>query len=218
MASKYQLVIFDLDGTLLDTLADLADSVNYALAVYGYPQRTYDEVRTFVGNGIRKLIERSVPEKTDVKAVDEVHQTFLAYYKEHCADKTRPYEGIRKLLQKLREQGIKTAVVSNKADEAVKELCTKYFSGLLDAAVGERAGIARKPAPDTVNEVLKKLSVERSQAVYIGDSDVDVQTAGNAEMDCIAVAWGFRDRECLQSAGAGVIVSSSEELSDRITG
>ena len=212
MSEKIQLAIFDLDGTLLDTLADLADSVNFALSVFGYPSRTYEEIRGFVGDGIRKLIERSVPEGTEQGAVDEVHRVFLKQYKEHCADKTKPYDGVSEVLECLRRQGIKTAVVSNKADAAVKELCNKYFPKLFDASVGEREGVARKPAPDSVNEILNLLSVNRLQAVYIGDSDVDIRTAENAGMACISVDWGFRDRECLKASKAMVIISNPREL------
>ena len=209
---KYQLAIFDLDGTLLDTLEDLADSVNYIMNEFGYPERTLKEVRSFVGNGIRKLLERSAPTGTPAEEIDRMFEQFMEYYGAHCADKTKPYDGIMELLDALKEQGIKLAVVSNKADYAVKALCEQYFSGIFDEAVGERVGIARKPAPDTVNEVLKSLQIEKSQAVYIGDSEVDVQTAQNAEMDCIAVDWGFRDREVLIEAGAERIVSTPAEV------
>lgn len=209
---KYQLAIFDLDGTLLDTLEDLADSTNYIMKRFGYPERTLKEVRRFVGNGIRKLLERSAPKGTPADEIDRMFELFKEYYGAHCADKTKPYDGIMELLSALQKQGIKLAVVSNKADYAVKALCEQYFSGFFDEAVGEREGIARKPAPDTVNEVLKNLQMEKSQAVYIGDSEVDVQTAKNAVMDCIAVDWGFRDKEVLEEAGAEIIVSTPAEL------
>jgi len=209
---KYQLAIFDLDGTLLNTLDDLADSVNYIMGLFGHPTRTLNEVRSFVGNGIRKLIERSAPKDTPEEEIDRMFEAFKEYYGVHCADKTKPYEGIMELLTDLQKQGVKLAVVSNKADYAVKALCEQYFPGYFDEAVGERAGIARKPAPDTVNEVLKNLQIDKSQAVYIGDSEVDVQTAQNAEMDCIAVNWGFRDKEVLEEAGAETIVSTPAEL------
>lgn len=218
MAKKYELAIFDLDGTLLDTLDDLADSVNFALSACGYPLRTREEVRSFVGNGIRKLIERSVPQETPVEQIDKVHETFTARYKVHCADKTKPYEGVMELLQTLLADGIKTAVVSNKADYAVKDLCAQYFPELLSEAIGERTGIARKPAPDTVNEVLRVLGVKKEQAVYIGDSEVDVETARNVGMDCIAVDWGFRDAGVLQAAGAKVVVSEAEQVGAMIIG
>ena len=209
---KYQLAIFDLDGTLLNTLDDLADSVNYIMGQFDHPVRTLPEVRSFVGNGIRKLIERSAPTDTTAEEIDRMFEAFKEYYGAHCADKTKPYDGIMELLAALQKQGIKLAVVSNKADYAVKALCEQYFPGYFDEAVGERVGIARKPAPDTVYEVLKNLQTDKSQAVYIGDSEVDVQTAQNAEMDCIAVDWGFRDRKVLEEAGAETIVSTPAEL------
>lgn len=209
---KYQLAIFDLDGTLLNTLEDLADSVNYVMRSFGYPERNLTEVRAFVGNGIRKLVERSAPNGTSAEEIDRMFDQFKEYYGAHCADKTKPYDGIMELLDALKKQDMKLAVVSNKADYAVKALCEQYFAGIFDVAVGERAGIARKPAPDTVHEVLKNLQLDKAQTVYIGDSEVDVQTAKNAEMDCIAVDWGFRDKEVLEETGAETIVSTPAEL------
>lgn len=209
---NYRLVIFDLDGTLLNTLEDLADSVNYVLWKHGYPERSLEEIRSFVGDGIHKLMERSLPEGTPPFLVEECFKEFTPYYKAHCADKTRPYEGIEELLSRLKESGIKTAVVSNKADYATKELCAKYFPGVFDEVVGERVGIHRKPAPDSVNEVIRLLGVTKEETVYIGDSDVDVQTAKNAEIDGIFVAWGFKGEEFLRSAGAERIVTNPEEI------
>ena len=215
---KYMIAIFDLDGTILNTLEDLADSTNYALKTYGYPERTMDEVRQFVGNGIRKLMERAVPEGTPVEEIDRVHETFTAHYKVHCADKTRPYDGIMELLQNLKKDGCKLAVASNKADYGVQELCKQYFDGVFDFAVGEREGIRKKPAPDSVNEVLKTLGCSRDRAVYIGDSDVDIQTAANAQMDHIIVEWGFRDIPFLISKGAKVLVEKPEEILEIVEG
>ena len=209
---KYQLAIFDMDGTILNTLEDLADSLNYALSCSNYPTRTLDEVRNFVGNGIRKLIERAVPAGTSPEELEQVYADFTAYYSKHCYDKTKPYSGIMETIQNLRKQGIKTAVVSNKADYGVQILCKQYFDGLFDYAVGEQTGVQRKPAPDSVNTVLDKLKINRKNAVYIGDSDVDIDTARNAEMDCISVDWGFRDPSFLQQHGAKIMVSSPEEL------
>ena len=215
---KYTIAIFDLDGTILNTLEDLADSTNYALKTCGYPERTRDEVRQFVGNGIRKLMERAVPEGTPVEEIDRVHETFTAHYKVHCADKTRPYDGIMELLQNLKKDGCKLAVVSNKADYGVQELCKQYFDGVFDFAVGEREGIRKKPAPDSVNEVLKTLGCSRDRAVYIGDSDVDIQTAANAQMDHIIVEWGFRDVPFLIAKGAKVLVEKPEEILEIVEG
>ena len=215
---KYTIAIFDLDGTILNTLEDLADSTNYALKTCGYPERTMDEVRQFVGNGIRNLMERAVPEGTPVEEIDRVHETFTAHYKVHCADKTRPYDGIVELLQNLKKDGCKLAVVSNKADYGVQELCKQYFDGVFDFAVGEREGIRKKPAPDSVNEVLKTLGCSRDRAVYIGDSDVDIQTAANAQMDHIIVEWGFRDVPFLIAKGAKVLVEKPEEILEIVEG
>ncbi len=215
---RYKLVIFDMDGTILNTLEDLTDSLNFTLETAGFPTRRIEEVRQFVGNGIQKLVERGVPQGADSDSVKRVYETFKAYYKLHCADKTRPYSGILELLCQLRNAGCKTAVVSNKADFAVQSLCTRYFDGLFDAAVGDRDGIRKKPAPDSVNEVLRQLGVARDDAVYIGDSDVDIETAQNACIDEIAVDWGFRDRTFLQSRGAKHIVSAPKALEALLIG
>lgn len=214
----YKLAVFDMDGTILDTLEDLKDSVNYALSECGYPQRTYDEVRRFVGNGIRKLIERAVPEGVSVSDIDRVHEVFTGHYKVHCADKTKAYDGIKPLLEQLRANGVKTAVVSNKADYGVQELCKEYFDGLFDYAVGEREGIRRKPAPDSVNEALRVLEIPKNEAVYIGDSDVDYETAVNAGLPCISVLWGFRDEEFLRSKGASLFVREPSEILNIVLG
>lgn len=212
----YKLAVFDMDGTILDTLEDLKDSTNFALEKCGYPVRTYDEVRRFVGNGIRKLIERAVPEGLTTEQIDRVHEVFTEHYKVHCADTTKAYDGIKPLLEKLRASGVKTAVVSNKADYGVQELCKEYFDGLFDYAVGEREGIRRKPAPDAVNEALRVLGIDKSEAVYIGDSDVDFETAKNAELPCISVLWGFRDEEFLREKGATLFVHDPAEIYDII--
>ena len=209
---KYKAVIFDLDGTLLNTLEDLADSVNHVLKEAGYPTRTIEEVCAFVGNGIRKLIERSVPENTAPENIDTVHKNFITYYGEHCMKKTKPYDGIMELLHALQKVGCKIAVVSNKADYAVQILCDKYFNNIFDAALGEQAGTPKKPAKDSVYKVLNMLQVSPSESVYVGDSDVDILTARNSNMDEIIVDWGFRDRTYLEEQGAKVIVSTPNEL------
>lgn len=213
---KYKLAVFDMDGTILNTLEDLADSTNYALKVNGLPERTIDEVRRFVGNGIRLLIERAVPTDTDKELTDKVFDTFKEYYKTNCAVKTRPYDGIKDVLLELRKAGCLTAVVSNKADFAVQDLCKDYFDNLFDFAIGEREGIKKKPAPDSVFEVLSKLNVEKDNAVYIGDSDVDFATSVNAGMDVIMVGWGFRDEEFLREKGAKRIIKQPSEILDII--
>ncbi len=213
---RYKLAVFDMDGTILNTLEDLADSTNYALKANGLPERTIDEVRRFVGNGIRLLIERAVPTDTDKELTDKVFDTFKEYYKTHCAVKTRPYDGIKDVLLELRKAGCLTAVVSNKADFAVQDLCKDYFDNLFDFAIGEREGIKKKPAPDSVFEVLSKLNVEKDDAVYIGDSDVDFATSVNAGMDVIMVGWGFRDAEFLREKGVKRIIKQPSEILDII--
>lgn len=213
---RYKLAVFDMDGTILNTLEDLADSTNYALRVNGLPERTIEEVRRFVGNGIRLLIERAVPKNTENEVIDKVFDTFKEYYKTHCAVKTKAYDGIKEVLLSLRKAGCLTAVVSNKADFAVQDLCKDYFEGLFDIAVGERAGIKKKPAPDSVFEVLSKLNTDKKDAVYIGDSDVDFATAVNAGMDVIMVGWGFRDEKFLREKGAERIIKEPSQILDII--
>lgn len=209
---KYKTIIFDMDGTILNTLDDLADSMNYSLEKNGLSQRSVDEVRLFVGNGVRKLIERACPKDSERVIIDKVEKDFLEYYSLHCADKTKPYDGIIELLIMLRNRGLKTAVISNKVDFAVKELCNRYFYGLFDVAVGQRHGMRQKPYADSVFEVIKQLKCEDSTSVFIGDSDVDYNTAKNAGIDSIMVDWGFRDRSFLKSIGAECIVSNINEL------
>lgn len=209
---KYDLIIFDLDGTVLDTLEDLADSLNVILDRHQYPQRTLPEVREFVGNGIRMLIKRAVPQALPASELDGLHQEFIEYYQQNCMIKTKPYEGIPELLREMRGRGYRTAIISNKADPAVKVLCDRYFAGLFDLALGERPGIPRKPVPDSVHEILASLQVSKDRAVYIGDSDVDIATARNAELDSIIVTWGFKDFDFLKKMGAECLVSSPEEI------
>lgn len=202
---KYKLVIFDLDGTVLDTLGDLCNSVNYALKSYNLPERSLDEVRTFVGNGIRRLIDLSVPENTALSVTDSVFDAFKAHYKEHSSDNTKPYDGIAELLGELKEKGILTAVVSNKAHFAVKDLADRYFDGLFSYVSGEKEGIPRKPAPDMVQNAIEFFGVSSEDAVYVGDSEVDIMTAKNCGIDSIIVTWGFRDKEILINSGAKIL-------------
>lgn len=215
---SYSLAIFDMDGTILDTLEDLRDSLNYSLKVWNCPPRSLAEVRNFVGNGIHKLVERGVPEGSDDTLVEQVYQTFRPYYQTHCSIKTRPYPGILELIQQLRQKGLKCAVVSNKADPAVQELCRQYFPDCFDMAVGEREGIRRKPAPDSVDTVRNTLGVSRADAVYIGDSEVDLETAENAGLDCILVEWGFRDKDYLKAQGGTVFAATTDDVLELITG
>lgn len=213
---RYKLAIFDMDGTILDTLEDLKDALNFALEKNGYPIHPISNVRKFVGNGMWKLIERGVPEGTGREDIIKVHTDFMDYYHIHCTDKTKPYDGIVELISSLREAGCKTAVVSNKADSAVHDLCKQFFPGCFDCEIGARDGIANKPAPDSVLEVLKQLEVSKEQAVYIGDSEVDVATALNAGMDSIIVAWGFREVSFLQEQGAKVFAYQPKDIENML--
>ena len=209
----YETIVFDLDGTLLDTLDDLTDSVNAALEKYNLPKRTKNEVRAFVGNGIAKLVERAAGEENKLLWQDVLTE-FKKHYAAHCADKTAPYEGILSLLRALKSRGVKTAVLSNKADFAVKSLAETYFEGLLQAAVGENegAGIRKKPAPDALFSVMEQLSAKKETTVYVGDSEVDIQTAKNAGVDCICVTWGFRERKFLETQGGRIFVDTPEDI------
>lgn len=212
MYLKYKTIIFDLDGTILNTIDDLADSVNYALGRCGYPLHSTEAVCRFVGNGVDKLIERSAPRGISPEDMRRYRSAFMDYYHKHCTDKTRPYEGIPGLLKKLRDMGATLAVVSNKPDSAVKPLCDDYFPGLFDVAVGEREGIRRKPCPDAVYEVMEQVGAVGEDSVFIGDSDVDVETAKNSGIDSVSVSWGFRTREFLVTHGAELIAENVAEL------
>ena len=207
-----EAVIFDLDGTLLNTLYDLTDAVNWALEKYGMPQRSIAEVRAFVGNGLRNLMTQAVPDGEENPVFESLFDFFREYYKTHCNIKTVPYEGVLELMKELKGRGVKMAIVSNKIDSGVKELNQIHFAEYVDVAIGEREGIGRKPAPDSVNEALYILGVNKEHAVYVGDSDVDVQTAKNAEVRCISVSWGFRDEAFLMEHDAGIIIDRPLEL------
>ena len=209
---EYDSYIFDLDGTLLDTLDDLAASTNYALRYHQMAERTLDEVRRFVGNGVAMLIKRAVPEVTSPEHEAQVLATFRQHYLVHGQDRTKPYRGIMELLEELRRRGKRVAVVSNKFCAATEELCRHYFGELVEVAIGEREGIRRKPAPDTVEEALRQLDMTAATAVYIGDSEVDIATAANSGLPCISVLWGFRDRDFLLSHGAQCLVATPHEI------
>ena len=209
---KKDTVIFDLDGTLLNTLDDLRDSVNAVMKKYGYPQHSLEQIRTFVGNGIGKLMERSVPGGRENEQFEQAFADFKSYYTDHCQIKTKPYDGVVDLMKCLSEQGFKLAIVSNKNDAAVKELNEIYFYRYTNAAIGERKGVRRKPAPDSVYAALDQLGSDIEKAVYIGDSDVDYETAVHCGMDCILVSWGFRDRELLESFDGAVVVDRCAEI------
>lgn len=208
----YKTYIFDLDGTLLNTLGDLAASTNYALRQYGMPEHTIDDVRRFVGNGVGKLIERAIPEGLANPQYEDVLATFRKHYMLHSLDTTAPYPGIESLLNSLRSHGCNVAVVSNKFYNATVELCRHFFADTVEVAIGERENIRRKPAPDTVFEAMRQLGVSGEDTVYVGDSDVDVATARNSGIPCISVLWGFRDRDFLIEHGATTFVNTPEDI------
>ncbi|MCI6551461.1 MAG: HAD-IA family hydrolase [Prevotella sp.] len=204
--------IFDLDGTLLNTLDDLAASCNYALRSAGMPERTVEEVRRFVGNGVKKLMERAIPGGLEHPRFEEVYAMFRAHYLEHSLDTTQPYPGIMPMLAELDRRGKRLAVVSNKFYAATQELCAHFFGDYIHVAIGERETIRKKPAPDTVIEAMRQLGVGRTKAVYVGDSDVDIETARNVGIPCVSVLWGFRDRAFLLQHGARKLIASPAEL------
>jgi phosphoglycolate phosphatase len=214
---EYKAIIWDLDGTLLDTLQDLADAVNHSLEKYGLPVRTKEEIRAIVGRGIRHLVENAVPAGTDAATTDAVFGEFCTYYAAHSADTTAPYAGITALLEKLSRSGVKMAIVSNKADFAVQDLAKRYFGEVIPVSVGAREDMPKKPAPDMVEYALSLLGVAKAEAAYVGDSEVDVLTARNTGVDCLAVNWGFRSAQTLREAGAERIFSNPEELTETIT-
>ena len=206
-------VIFDLDGTLLDTLEDLWTAVNHALSVCNMPERSLDEVRRFVGNGIKMLMIRAVPGGEENPDFDKAFEAFKQYYGVHCNDTTKPYDGIPELLQELKKEGYAVAIVSNKIDSAVKDLNERYFPQV-KVAIGDRENLRRKPEPDSVFLALKELGRTQGEAVYVGDSGVDLQTARNAGLPCISVLWGFRDRAFLKEHGASIFVDKPTEILD----
>lgn len=207
-----EAVVFDLDGTLLDTLGDLTDAVNLALEKYALPQRTLEEVRRFVGNGLRNLMTQAVEGGEAHPRFEEIFAFFKEYYQNNCNHKTAPYEGVMELMKELKKRGIKMAIVSNKIDAGVKELHQKFFAEYIQEALGERDGIRRKPAPDSLYEVIRALNVEKENVIYVGDSDVDIKTAENADVRCISVCWGFRDAAFLMEHGASTLIERPLEL------
>lgn len=213
---KYNAVIFDLDGTLTDTLADLRNSVNYALSLFGFPERTTEEIRAFVGNGVRKLIYLSVPENTPDDISEECLLEFRKHYGANSLVETKPYDGIVEMLSELKAKKIKTAVVTNKMHSAAEDIVRHFFGNLIEVTVGQLDGVAQKPQPDGVFKALGLLGVSKEKAVYVGDSEVDCITAQNAGIPCIGVTWGFRDREALISNGADIIADSVEELKSKL--
>ncbi len=213
----YTLAIFDLDGTLLDTLDDLYTAVNHAMLTFGFPERNKQEIRRFIGNGVKKLIERATPEGTAESVNKECLSVFSHYYLSHIRDFTEPFEGTLMLLKELRDSGVKIAVVSNKLHKAVKELCDDYFPGLIDEAIGVTFEEERKPCPVNVLKAMELFGADTRSTVYIGDSEVDIQTAHNASLRCIGVTWGFRDKSELISAGCDFIADTAQEVKRLIT-
>lgn len=201
-----------MDGTILNTLDDLCDATNYSLKHFEMPEHTIDEIRMFVGNGIKKLIERACPQNTSESKINEVFEFFMKYYSEHSAVKTASYPGIMELVSELKKAGIKTAVSTNKANGPAQDLGKKYFNGIFDLIIGQKEGLNIKPAPDSIYEILKILKTDKKDAVYIGDSDVDFMTAKNSGLDFIGVTWGFRGRSFLENLGTKTIVDSTEEI------
>ena len=209
---KYDTVIFDLDGTLLNTIDDLSDSLNEVLKRNGYRTIEVDEVRRFVGNGARNLVILSLPEHTSEDNITKVFEEFKIHYKNNMQNKTRPYNGIMELLLDLHRYNYKIAIVSNKFDTAVKDLAQIYFGNLVRVAIGETNDIKRKPAPDSVFRAIKELGADLNRAILVGDSETDVRTAKNAGIPCIGVTWGFRSREVLRSEGAEYLIDTPREL------
>jgi len=209
---KYEVVIFDLDGTILNTLDDLADSLNVILAKNNFPTHTKEEVRMFVGNGIHKLIERALPSGTDLETQNRIYNEYSEYYGQHSQDKTKPYEGIPELFKELHNLGIKVAVNTNKNEDISKVVCKKYFDGLVDMVAGGREDTPIKPDPSGVNRILSELKIKDRAALYVGDSDVDIMTGKNSGLDVASVCWGFRGEEFLREHGAKSIFDSVEKL------
>lgn len=209
---KCNTIIFDLDGTLLDTLDDLTDSVNYSLALHGFPCREKSEVRRFVGNGVARLMELAIPDGRSNSKYDICLEDFKKHYSKNKQNKTNAYNGIMELLEKLNKENYKLAIVSNKFDMAVKELNEIYFGEYIKVAIGESEHIAKKPAPDTVFKALEELGAEANNSIYVGDSEVDVKTAKNSGIKCVGVTWGFRDRELLEEKGADYIIDKPSDL------
>lgn len=207
---KYNAVIFDLDGTLLDTLEDITDAVNHTMKKFNFPEHTMQEVRSFVGNGIKVLIERSLKDGLDTPEFDSIFDEFKQYYTANCRIKTRPYPGIMKLLETLYENGYKLSIVSNKNQAAVTELNNIYFSKYISIAIGNSENIRQKPAPDTTLKAMEEMGC--TKCVYIGDSEVDIETAKNSGIDCISVSWGFREKALLEKLNPNAVIDSTKEL------
>ena len=210
--SDIKAVVFDLDGTLLNTLDDLMNALNAALSENGMPERSRTDVRRFVGNGLAKLVERAIPDGRANPLYEKTLADTRRFYAQKCRENTKPYDGIAELLAALQQKGLRLAVVSNKPDAQVKTLCGEFFPGRIGAAIGQREGVPLKPAADPVLEALRLLDTSPADAVYVGDSDVDILTAKNAGIPCISVLWGFRDRPLLEDAGGKIFAASPAEM------
>ena len=215
---SYKAVLFDLDGTVMNTIEDLQDSVNFSLSHFGMPGISLEDTMRFLGNGARRLIEQAVPEGTGNELLEEALTYYVNYYQAHCMIKTAPYEGIIDLMKRLADAGKRQVIISNKPDGATKEIAERFFSGLTDFVIGEKAGLRRKPWPDMVDAAVERLCLPKEECVLIGDSEVDIATGKNASVDCISVLWGFRDRKTLEDAGASVFAATPAELGDLIIG
>lgn len=209
---KYKTAIFDMDGTLLNTLPDLRKAVNHALSEFGYAPRSYDDIRSFIGNGVRMLVKRSLPSSVSKEDYEKVLSSFTDFYNLHNSDECIPYDGIIDALTTLKSTGVRLGVVSNKTDSLVKELCDSFFPGLFDVQIGDREGYANKPSADLIFLCMKDLSCEKESTIYIGDTEVDIQTAYNSGLKCMSVSWGYRDREFLIKNGASITIDTPSEL------
>ena len=209
---KKDTIIFDLDGTLLNTLEDLHAFFNKAITEYGYPRRTLDEIKSFVGNGIKKAIERALPSNIEESELNKIVNYFRSYYEEHMLELTKPYDGIIGMLEELKANNYKLAVVSNKYDAAVKELCKNYFGKYIDIAIGESEEVRKKPEIDGVMKAIKELNSSIDNSIYIGDSDVDIKTAKNVGIPCISVLWGFRDKDFLIQNGGKLFAEKPKDI------
>ena len=210
----FELVIFDLDGTLLYTIEDLRDSVNYALMKFEMPTVSIEDATANVGSGVKNLISLCAPSGTDSETLDKILSVFKEHYKDNMENKTRPYEGIAEMLVKLKEKGIKIAVLSNKFDAATVRLCNNLMPNLIDLPVGERLGVPRKPSPEAVFDIIKTLNADKSKTVLVGDSDTDIKTGKNANIATVAVTWGYRSRDLLVSSGADYMADTVDELTE----
>ena len=212
MEKTITTIVFDMDGTVLNTLDDLTVSMNYVLEKFGYPGHTVEEYRLFFGNGVKEALRLALPEDVPSEIIDDMLPIYKEHYDAHCLDKTRPYDGVVEVMKELKQKGYKLAIVSNKIDSAVKELNQRFFADAVGIAIGEKPGVNRKPAPDMVEAALKELGSTKEEAVYVGDSEVDFMTAKNSKLPCISVLWGFRDKEYLIEQGAYCFAENPEDI------